>query len=149
MELFFSKIEAYATISYLVAYYDSFIFHRPHLNVPEIQRMELIRKSHLYRLKLRWLFQIFFKIFSMKATIYVLTISSQIECKSRDWSHSETAEWSWIWSENSSINDTENDINSERNGRYFWSPMVFVSYLEFSLYKLSSFRRKLFLRGVG
>lgn len=127
MELLLCKIVGCAISCLVLHNIWSFMFHRLHLKIPETVGMELIQKSHLYRLKLRWILHLIFFIFSRQDAIYVLLISSQIECQNWDWGCSETAKWSWIWSESSSINDTKNDINSERNGMYFgscWSPLV-------------------------
>lgn len=78
-----------------------------------------------------------------------LIISSEIECKSWDRDCSETVKWSWIWSKSSSINDSKNDINSERNGIYFHScrsKFVFISYLEYLLYRFFSCQEEVVLK---
>lgn len=50
----------------------------------------------------------------------------KLECKRWGWSHCETASWSWIWSKISSIDDTKNDTDSERDGMYMHSLRSFL-----------------------
>ena len=83
--------------------------------------------------------------------VFLLLLES--ECKRWGYSCYATASWSWICSKSSSINDTKNDTDSERDGMSLhsckepFSNLVVVRRL--SILYFTCFRKMVFWRGVG